>query len=424
MGTSSSRYRYHNSSESEIAASKAGKDKDFSWIQFGRSRLTLKEEGFENITGIGRGKYGSVFLARHINSSKYVAIKYISKQTVYTHRCVRKLQQEINVLQTIEHPFAVKCLGGFVTPGCFALVLEYAFGGELYHRMKNVIKMSDDEAKFYFVEIASVLAYLHEDLSVVFRDLKPENILIDHEGHIKLCDFGFAVEHKNDSGDPAEDLRDGCGTVMYMAPEIASGKLTHGFPCDWWSLGVVLMEMVTGEAPFGDSDNMTKFEIFTNISEKTIIYPIFMNFGLRSLLKGLLNRDPKQRFNWSEVKTSSWLHNVSWGDVNQRKIRPPWIPSSAGPGSTENFVKWQLTIPKTVDEISAETYSQGIVLPKIKEEPRVDPLSLPSLDPMRANLSRRKSSTSNLTSQPSMQKMMSRKNSMMNGAAASEDNNK
>lgn len=63
---------------------------------------------------VGRGKYGSVFLARHINSSKYVAIKYISKQTVYTHRCVRKLQQEINVLQTIEHPFAVKCLGGFV----------------------------------------------------------------------------------------------------------------------------------------------------------------------------------------------------------------------------------------------------------------------------------------------------------------------
>jgi serine/threonine protein kinase len=96
--------------------------------------------------------------------------------------------------------------------------MEYAYGGELFRRMKTVHKMKEDESRFYFCEIASVLKYLHEDLNVVFRDLKPENVLIDYEGHIKLCDFGFAVEHKNDSGDPASDLKDGCGTVMYMSP--------------------------------------------------------------------------------------------------------------------------------------------------------------------------------------------------------------
>ena len=189
-----------------------------------------------------------VFLAKQQNTNKHVAIKYIPKQFIYEHHCVKKIQQEINVLQTIYHPFVIKCLGGFSTQACLALIFEYAYGGELFHRMKQVIKMEENEAKFYFCEIASVLHYLHDELNIVFRDLKPENILIDHEGHVKVCDFGFAVEHKNISGDPSSDLKDGCGTIMYMAPEIASGKTTHGFPVDWWSLGVVLMEMVTGEA--------------------------------------------------------------------------------------------------------------------------------------------------------------------------------
>lgn len=82
------------------------------------------------------------------------------------------------------------------------------------------------------------------------RDLKPENILLDREGHVRLCDFGFAatVEHSA-SGSAAAPLQDGCGTVMYMAPELA-GKtpgLTHGLPVDWWALGCVLFELVTGK---------------------------------------------------------------------------------------------------------------------------------------------------------------------------------
>lgn len=201
--------------------------------------------------------------------------------------------------------------------------------------MKTAVKLPEEEAKFYFCEIASLLHYLHDDKSVVFRDLKPENILIDHEGHIKVCDFGFAVEHLNISGDPASDLRDGCGTIMYMAPEIASGKTTHGFPVDWWSLGVILMEMVTGKAPFGDTDHMTKFEIFNNIEEKLIIYPFSMSSNLKKLLNGLLNRDPRQRFNWTQVMSCAWLADISWSNLNMRSYRPPWIPPIGNPGNAE-----------------------------------------------------------------------------------------
>lgn len=81
----------------------------------------------------------------------------------------------------------------------------------------------------------------------VYRDLKPENILIDSRGHVKLCDFGFAAPCSTDDQQTG-DLRDGCGTAMYIAPEVASGfmKGVHGFPVDWWALGCVLMEMITG----------------------------------------------------------------------------------------------------------------------------------------------------------------------------------
>ena len=138
--------------------------------------------------------------------------------------------------------------------------------------------------------------------------MKPENILLDIGGHVKLCDFGFAVT----IADVSEPLHDGCGTAMYVAPEIAEGfmKRSHGFPVDWWSLGCVLFEMLTGHAPFGDTDNASKFEIFNNINSREASFPILMNADLKALMKGLLVKDPQQRFSAVEVKQSAWLAKV------------------------------------------------------------------------------------------------------------------
>ena len=130
-------------------------------------------------------------------------------------------------------------------PGAIGLVFEFASGGELFTRMKKQVKFSENVARFYFSEVASALGYLHA-MNIVYRDLKPENILLDCEGHIKLCDFGFASFMS--SSDAL--LHDGCGTAMYVAPEIASGhmKKAHGLPVDWWGLGCILYEMLVGKA--------------------------------------------------------------------------------------------------------------------------------------------------------------------------------
>ena len=125
------------------------------------------------------------------------------------------------------------------------MVFDYAFGGELYNRMKKDHKMNESVAKFYFCEIAMSLHYLHDEMKIVYRDLKPENVLLDCSGHVKICDFGFSVSLDSDNSD---GLKDGCGTAMYIAPEVASGftKMSHGFPVDWWGLGCILYEMVAG----------------------------------------------------------------------------------------------------------------------------------------------------------------------------------
>jgi serine/threonine protein kinase len=113
MGGSSSKYKLSTLTDTELNQFKSKSEKDFSWILTTRSRTPLKEDNFENITGLGKGKYGIVLLSKYISLSKYVAIKYVSKQLILSNRCIRKIQQEINVLQALDHPFAIKCLGGF-----------------------------------------------------------------------------------------------------------------------------------------------------------------------------------------------------------------------------------------------------------------------------------------------------------------------
>jgi len=253
------------------------------------------------------------------------------------------------------------------TPTCLALVLEFAYGGELYHRLQQVHRMSENEAKFYFCEIASALRYLHDDHGIVYRDLKPENILLDKEGHVRLCDFGFAVElDASQSGGPPP-LQDGCGTVMYMAPELVgkSLKATHSFPVDWWALGCVLVELITGEAPFGNSENMSKFEIFNRISESPVRLPFLMSMSLKSLVKGLLEKNDSKRFCFDEVSQSSWLKGVNWEDVDMRRIRPPWVPTAETPNvSAGNFISWdKLALPTGSLNSNALSYSKDIKLP-------------------------------------------------------------
>ena len=105
--------------------------------------------------------------------------------------------------------------------------------------------------------------------------------------------------------------------------------------------------MITNETPFGNSHNNTKFEIFNNITEKAVSYPLLMSLSLRLLLKGLLEKKPEKRYNWDNVRTHLWLRNIDWDAFEDRKVIPPWIPEPKdNKPNTDNFISWpDLKVP-------------------------------------------------------------------------------
>ena len=145
------------------------------------------------------------------------------------------------------------------------MILDLCTGGDLsFHLSKREI-FDLPVATFLIAEIMLAIEYIHS-LNVIYRDLKPENILIDHEGHIKLADFGLA---KILSQNEQEDPNSFCGTPEYLAPEMIIGS-GHDHSLDWWALGILIYEMIIGIPPFY---NQNKHQMYYLIQHAPIRWP-------------------------------------------------------------------------------------------------------------------------------------------------------
>jgi serine/threonine protein kinase len=124
----------------------------------------------------------------------------------------------------------------------------------------------------------------------------------------------------------------------------------------------------TGSAPFGDTDELNKFEVLNNINGKTVMYPLLMSRSLKKLISGLLQRDPKRRSKWDQFHESDWCSEVNWDSVLQCKVKPPWTPPPSNTPSTSNFLAWSdIEVPvipasKEVSLISFFVYMMNIYM--------------------------------------------------------------
>ncbi|VDD82854.1 unnamed protein product [Mesocestoides corti] len=202
----------------------------------------VNAEDFQVLKVIGKGGYGTVYLVQKATKSpdkdKFYAMKVLKKaKLIRNEKNTMHTLSERNILQMLKHPFLVRLHYAFQNRSNLYIVLEYCPGGELFRYLETECFLMEDAACFYISEIALAIGHLHS-LGIIYRDLKPENILLDKDGHVKLTDFGLSKEG-------VCTTNTFCGTIEYMAPEIIRCA-GHGRAVDWWSLGTLLFDMLSG----------------------------------------------------------------------------------------------------------------------------------------------------------------------------------
>uniref|UniRef100_A0A3Q3AD48 Protein kinase C, zeta n=1 Tax=Kryptolebias marmoratus TaxID=37003 RepID=A0A3Q3AD48_KRYMA len=251
--------------------------------------VSLSLSDFELIRVIGRGSYAKVLLVRLKKNEQMYAMKVVKKELVHDDEDIDWVQTEKHVFeQASTNPFLVGLHSCFQTESRLFLVIEYVNGGDLMFHMQRQRKLPEEHARFYAAEICIALNFLHEK-GIIYRDLKLDNVLLDHDGHIKLTDYGMCKEGIR----PGDTTSTFCGTPNYIAPEILRGE-DYGFSVDWWALGVLMFEMMAGRSPFDiitdNPDMNTEEYLFQVILEKPIRIPRSLSVKAASVLKGFLNK--------------------------------------------------------------------------------------------------------------------------------------
>jgi len=284
---------------------------------------------------LGTGAYGKVMLVRCAHNNNLYAMKMLRKEHIVKRNQVEHTRAERSVLETVSHPFIVGLKYAFQTPKKLYMVLEYCPGGELFFHLSRAGRFSENKTRFYIAETSSAIAYLHK-MNVIYRDLKPENLLIDAEGHGKLTDFGLSKEGIEDNHS-AMTL---CGTPEYLAPEIMNKK-GHGKAVDWYSVGTLTFEMLTGLPPYYSKDRQKLFE---RMKEGKLEYPDYIKPVAKDFLQRLLERNPDNRLGGGpgggqEVKDHAFFQGLDWVALEERRIDPPFKPSLAAKDDVKYFDK-------------------------------------------------------------------------------------
>ncbi|XP_001650653.2 ribosomal protein S6 kinase beta-2 isoform X5 [Aedes aegypti] len=345
-------------------------------------RMKLGPQDFELKKVLGKGGYGKVFQVRKTtgaDANSYFAMKVLKKASIVRNqKDTAHTRAERNILEAVRHPFIVELVYAFQTGGKLYLILEYLSGGELFMHLEREGIFLEDTTCFYLCEIILALEHLH-NLGIIYRDLKPENVLLDAQGHVKLTDFGLCKEHIQE-GIVTHTF---CGTIEYMAPEILT-RSGHGKAVDWWSLGALMFDMLTGMPPFTADNRKNTIDA---ILKGKLNIPAYLAADSRDLIRRLMKRQVSQRLgsgptDGQAVRSHSFFKNVNWDDVLARRLDPPIKPVLRSEDDVSQFdTKFTKQIPvdspddSTLSE-SANLIFQGFtyVAPSVLEEmqqPRV-----------------------------------------------------
>ncbi|OZJ02000.1 hypothetical protein BZG36_04726 [Bifiguratus adelaidae] len=329
---------------------------------------------FTKVKLLGKGDVGRVYLVQQKGSDRLYAMKVLSKKEMVKRNKIKRALAEQEILASSNHPFIVTLYHSFQSEVYLYFCMEYCMGGEFFRALQNRPGkcLPEEDAKFYAAEVVAALEYLHL-MGFIYRDLKPENILLHQSGHIMLTDFDLSKK-SHPPGDPGvvkssspyqlpaidtksciAHLRTNSfvGTEEYIAPEVIKG-CGHTSAVDWWTLGILMYEMMTGKTPFkGANRNAT----FANILRIDVHFPESngysapMSTNCKSLIRRLLNKDEHKRLGSragaSDIKNHIFFRNINWALL--RNTPPPIIPAPSNGVDAVNFRPLQESLSLDLD---------------------------------------------------------------------------
>ena len=289
---------------------------------------------FKKVNVVGKGGFGKVWKVckRYYGGSSsssssnrkenVFALKEMSKAKIFHKKSIHLIQNERIFLEKLNFVLLTNMHYAFETNDYLYIVMDYLSGGDLRYHLCKGIEYTETQIKFIIANIILSLQYIHSK-RIFHRDIKPENLVFDSNGYLHLTDFGVAHEYQLD-----EDIIDTSGTPSYMAPE-ALLKKPHSFVVDFFSLGVLLYELMFGERPYM---GRTKKEIREQVISKEITVKdedLPKGWSDRSVIEfvnGLLKRKPHERLGKDgvkEVMMHQWLMNVDWNGIKELKVKSP-----------------------------------------------------------------------------------------------------
>ncbi|XP_046728986.1 protein kinase C eta type isoform X1 [Silurus meridionalis] len=322
---------------------------------------TMHIEDFTLIQVLGKGSFGKVMLARFNDSEHVFAVKVLKKDVILQDDDVECTLTEKRVLTLAHsHPYLTHLYCCFQNLERLFFVMEFVNGGDLMFHIQKSRKFEENRARFYAAEITCALIFLHSK-GIIYRDLKLDNVLLDRDGHCKLADFGMCKEGM------FEGTATGtfCGTPDYIAPEILQ-EMLYGPSVDWWALGVLLYEMLSGHAPFEAENEDDLFECILN---EEIVLASWLSTNAEDILKALLMKNPTRRLGCvtssggeNAVMAHAFFNTIDWEKLNRREMEPPFKPQIKAGEDVNNFD------PDFTNEDAVLTPFEESLIPQINQD--------------------------------------------------------
>lgn len=293
---------------------------------------------------LGCGGFGAVELCEHKDTGATYAMKGLSKGYLVKMGMQDSVMTEKFILQMTNSSFIIALYETYNGSQHLYFLLEPALGGELHSTyIRKGLHGSEKHAKYYVGGVVLAFEHLHER-RIIYRDLKPENLMLNEKGHLKVTDMGLSkfVIGKTYTT---------CGTPDYFAPELLAST-GHTIAVDWWTLGILLFELMTGHPPFEADSHMQIFgKVMKGINK--VRFPPNVQGPLADLVKAVLRKEPSMRLPMrpggvQNLKDHAWFHSFDWQSLEALTMAPPYSPTVKSRTDLANFQVGKEDMPPQV----------------------------------------------------------------------------